>query len=260
VGEPRLSLRVLDPGKLHAIRLQADLATAEQFFLAGGTGLALRLGHRLSDDLDWFTARRFSVADLERKLGLLAQKPSSTRRHGAQTLRAYYGALETSFIGYQQVAAQPDAVKVGGALIQLADIRILAEMKAAAVHDRGAKRDFIDIHAISSQPGWSVGKFIEHAAEMLPLLPEQVARALTYFVDAEKEPMPKGCKVLGDQQSEEATGIDKDPVHFGEYASARCLYLSEETSVKSECAIPSSFRRASSPTSSEARASSLISC
>ena len=100
-----------------------------------------------------------------------------------------------AFIGYQQVPAQPDAVKVGGALIQLADIRILAAMKAAALHDRGAKRDFIDIHAISSQPGWSVGKFIEHAAEMLPLLPEQVARALTYFVDAEKEPMPKGCKV-----------------------------------------------------------------
>ena len=63
------------------------------------------------------------------------------------------------------------------------------------MHDRGAKRDFIDIHAIAAQLGWSVGGFIEHAARMLPLRPEQVARALIYFVDADKEPMPKGCKV-----------------------------------------------------------------
>jgi hypothetical protein len=53
----------------------------------------------------------------------------------------------------------------------------------------------MDIHAISTQPVWSVGKFIEHGARMLPLRPEQVARALIYFVDADKEPMPKGCRV-----------------------------------------------------------------
>ena len=40
-----------------------------------------------------------------------------------------------------------------------------------------------------------MGKFIEHGARMMPLRPEQVARALLYFADADKEPMPKGCKV-----------------------------------------------------------------
>ncbi len=48
--------------------------------------------------------------------------------------------------------------------------------------------------ATAPASGWSVGRFIEHAARMLPLQPEQVARSLLYFVDAEKEPMPKGCK------------------------------------------------------------------
>jgi hypothetical protein len=41
---------VLDRDKLRVIRLQADLVREGQFFLAGGTGLGLRLGHRLSDD------------------------------------------------------------------------------------------------------------------------------------------------------------------------------------------------------------------
>ena len=65
-------------------------------------------------------------------------------------------------------------------------------MKAGAVHDRGAKRDFIDVHAICGTPGWSVGRFIEHAAAKLPLTTDQVRRALTYFVDADKQPMPRG--------------------------------------------------------------------
>jgi hypothetical protein len=195
VAKPRLNIAVLDGDKLRVIRLQAEIAAADQFFLAGGTGLALRLDHRLSDDLDWFTAKRFSVPDLERKLGQLTEKPTSVRQHGAQTLRAYYGELETSFIAYRQVPARPEIVKVGDVEIALADMDILAAMKAAALHDRGARRDFIDVHAISSEGGWSVRKFIEHAGRMLPLQPEQVARALTYFVDAEKEPMPKGCKV-----------------------------------------------------------------
>jgi hypothetical protein len=114
---------------------------------------------------------------------------------GGPTLRACYDDLETSFIGYKQVPAKPETVKVREVEIALADLDILAALKAAAVHDRGAKRDFIDIHAISAEPGWSVARFIEHAARMLPLQPEQVARALVHFVDAEKEPMPKGCKV-----------------------------------------------------------------
>ena len=79
--------------------------------------------------------------------------------------------------------------------IPVADLDILAAMKAAVVHDRGARRDFIDVHGIAGLPGWSVARFIEHGARQLPLTPEQVALALTYFEDAEKDPMPRGCKV-----------------------------------------------------------------
>jgi hypothetical protein len=196
MASSRLKRQILDPDKTRVIRLQADLVREQHFFLAGGVGLALRLGHRLSADLDWFTPDRFNAGDLQRRLEDLAEKPSQIVRQGRHTLRAYYGMLETSFISYEQVPARPEVMKMAGTEIPVADIEVIAAMKAAAVHDRGAKRDFIDIHAICAQPGWSVGRFIEHAARMLPLQPEQVARALTYYVDAEHDPMPAGCTVL----------------------------------------------------------------
>jgi hypothetical protein len=187
--------KVLDDDKRRIIRLQAEIVRSGGFFLAGGTGLGLRLGHRLSDDLDWFTPRPFSVKELMSKLEELPEKPTLLRQDGHYTLRAYYGTLETSFIRYEQVPAQPEASTVARAKIPIADLDVLAVMKAAVLHDRGARRDFIDVHAISTIPGWSVGRFIDHGARHLPLGPEQIALALTYFADAEKDPMPRGCKV-----------------------------------------------------------------
>lgn len=83
-------------------------------------------------------------------------------------------------------------------------------MKAAALHDRGARRDFIDVHGIVSLPSWSVARFIEHVRRQLPLQPKQIALSLTYFVDAEKEPMPRGCKVSWDQVKKDlAKGVQE---------------------------------------------------
>ena len=195
MASSRLKQQILDPDKTRVIRLQANLVREEHFFLAGGIGLALRLGHRLSADLDWFTPDRFDAGKLQQRLEDLEEKPSRILCHGKHTLRAYYGTLETSFISYEQVPARPEVMKVAGTEIPVADLEIIAAMKAAAVHDRGAKRDFIDIHAICTQSGWSVGRFIEHASRLLPLQSEQVARALTYFVDAEHDPVPAGCTV-----------------------------------------------------------------
>lgn len=186
---------ILDAAKVHAIRLQASLVRDGGFFLAGGTGLGLRLCHRRSRDLDWFTAQRFDAGRLRQQLERLPEKPTRIQQDGASTLRAYYGDLETSFIAYDQVPARPEFLEVLGVDVPVADVEAIAAMKAAAVHDRGQRRDFIDIHAISGLAGWSVGRFIEHASRSLPFEPDQVARALTYFVDAESDDFPAGYTV-----------------------------------------------------------------
>jgi hypothetical protein len=179
--------QILDSAKIRAIRVQAAVVRDGQFFLAGGTALGLRLRHRRSRDLDWFTAAGFDAAHLGKTLDGLSEKPTKMEQHGPTTIRVYYGELETSFIRYTQVSAAPESLNLSGVEIPIADMNLIAAMKAAAVHDRGKRRDFIDIHAIASQPGWSVARFIEHASTKLPLLPEQVARSLTYFVEADAD-------------------------------------------------------------------------
>jgi hypothetical protein len=188
-----MSRNVLDPDKQRVLALQLDIVRDQGFFLAGGTGIALRLGHRTSRDLDWFTPQAFDAKQLAKQLATLPEKPTQLVGQGLHTLRAYYaqksepGQLETSFLRYTQVAAKPELVAVGALKVPVADMNTLVAMKAAAVHDRGLRRDFIDIHAISRRPGWSMGKFIDTALSKLPLQPGQMKLALTYFEDAEKD-------------------------------------------------------------------------
>ena len=59
-------LEVLDVDKIRVRKLQEQVVNSGKCFLAGGTGLGLRLGHRKSMDLDWFTAKEFDPDKLER--------------------------------------------------------------------------------------------------------------------------------------------------------------------------------------------------
>jgi len=124
---------VLDAEKQRVIGLQQAVVIEEKFFLAGGTGLGLRLGHRVSRDLDWFTPRPFDARELAKTLVALPEKPTETKVQGPHTLRAYYGELETSFIRYTQVPARPELLRAGDLKIPVADVETLALMKAAGV-------------------------------------------------------------------------------------------------------------------------------
>jgi hypothetical protein len=133
----------LDASELRILKLQAPLAQRRRFFLAGGTALALRLGHRTSHDLDWFSTEGFDHSQLESALAALAEKPSTLQQGGPNTLRAYYGTLETSFIKYSQVSNPGvDEIAIDGVLVPVAAIEVIA---------------------------------------------------LTYFTDAERDPMPDRC-------------------------------------------------------------------
>jgi hypothetical protein len=49
---------VLAPRRQRVLARVGPLLTRHGFYLAGGTAVALHLGHRRSVDLDWFTAAR----------------------------------------------------------------------------------------------------------------------------------------------------------------------------------------------------------
>src|SRR3989304_6060357 len=45
-----------------------NIAAPERFILAGGTALALQIGHRISEDLDFFTEKTFSTDNIFQKI------------------------------------------------------------------------------------------------------------------------------------------------------------------------------------------------
>ncbi len=73
---------VLDEAKREAAAAQAPVVAKGKFYLAGGTALALHLGHRLSRDLDWFTAHPFDGEQLAKALPLLPLKPTDIVQSG----------------------------------------------------------------------------------------------------------------------------------------------------------------------------------
>jgi hypothetical protein len=66
--------KVLGSTQQRVLRRLAPLLTRLNYYLAGGTALAVQLGHRRSVDLDWFTATPIPdplrLADELRSLGL----------------------------------------------------------------------------------------------------------------------------------------------------------------------------------------------
>jgi hypothetical protein len=187
------STEVLDQYKRAAVENQAPVVKRGDFFLAGGTGLALHLGHRRSRDLDWFTPHHFDAEKLTRAIQSLPQPPTGVAAPQQDTVRVFYGELETSFIRYAQVAATPVTAEVQGVKVPVADLETIAAMKAGAVIGRGQARDFVDVHALTRSPGWSMERFVEVAVTRGRIDPAQLHLGMTYFVDAEKGGVGEYC-------------------------------------------------------------------
>ncbi len=185
----RLHWRVLSPTQRVQLRTLSPLAAQRGFYLAGGTGLALQLGHRRSVDFDWFTRSRLAdplqlSADLQASGAPLVVESSEKG-----TLHARLRGVRVSFLEYRYRLLRPLLVP-GGAAPPLASLEDIACMKLAAIAQRGARKDFIDVYALGQ-------RFT--LAEMLSLYQRKYAIpdighllvALSFFDDADREPMPR---------------------------------------------------------------------
>jgi hypothetical protein len=159
----------------------------DSFYLAGGTGLALRLGHRLSRDLDFFSAEPFSE---EMLLGNLKDfEKLSVVSKDWETLHLHILDIKVSFLGYHYPVLFPFGSFMG---MQIADPRDIACMKINAIAGRGSRRDFVDLYFIAKEYGLGciLDLFRKKYSEVdINLV--HVLKSMTYFKDAETEPMPK---------------------------------------------------------------------
>ena len=164
-------------------------ATREGFHLAGGTAVAIHLGHRQSIDFDWFTPSTLDdpLALVER---LRAAAPGLEMTSIAPgTLHAQVQGVRCSFLSYRYPLLRP-LVPWPKYACELASLGDLACMKLSAVAQPGARKDFVDVFAL--------GRNGLRLREMLQLYQGKygtkdvahVLAGLSYMDDAEREPMP----------------------------------------------------------------------
>jgi hypothetical protein len=119
--------------------------------------VALHLGHRLSHDLDFFTAARSFPADLPRReLGRRGEL--TITQEGAGTFLGILNGVRLSFFIYPYPLLETPADFEG---IQIARLPDIAAMKLDAISSRGKKRDFIDLCQIC-QDAFPLEQAIRH--------------------------------------------------------------------------------------------------
>ena len=161
------------------------------FYLAGGTALALQIGHRVSTDLDWFsTISRLHASERDRIRQALSGSGEFevvSEQDGMLFTRLF--GTDASFL-YQQHPLLEATVEYQG--VQLASPTDIGLMKLAAVNSRGTRRDFVDVYCLREVV--TLDRLLELAsikyANRPSFLPIAV-RALAYFEDAEQQPMPR---------------------------------------------------------------------
>jgi Nucleotidyl transferase AbiEii toxin, Type IV TA system len=163
------------------------LLTRQNFYLAGGTALALDLGHRRSVDLDWFTDERLS--DPLRLAQRLREATSFVSAEvAAGTLYGSVRSVRVSFFEYRYPML--GRTRAWQKCARVASRKDLAAMKLAAAAQRGSKKDFVDIYALGSRT-FSLRQMLRFY-EMKYGIKDvaHVLYALTYFDDADRERMP----------------------------------------------------------------------
>jgi predicted nucleotidyltransferase component of viral defense system len=178
--------QVLSPDTQATLVALSGHRALREFYLAGGTALALQSGHRTSVDLDLFSSGTVNEDVL---LGMLQDIRGITLvSKSPETLHLHVGPTKVRFFGYHYPLLFPFNVYEG---IKVADPRDIAAMKVSAVASRGTKRDFVDLYILAQQYGLDETiRCFEQKFSQVGLNDVHLMKSLTYFADADKEPMP----------------------------------------------------------------------
>ncbi len=141
--------QTITPAMREVLRFMGQQPFAKRFYLAGGTALALRLGHRVSVDLDFFSATDEITRPTRQEI-LTALTPLSplTLEEADGNLLLEVSGLHVGFFGYGYNLLEATDHVENVALAAIVDIGL---MKLDALISRGSRKDFYDLYFIAQQ-------------------------------------------------------------------------------------------------------------
>ena len=164
--------------KIQSLKLFADTR------LVGGTALALQIGHRKSVDLDFFGHMDASLEEIAMEFSEFADvKPLSSSK--AMRFLIVDG-VKVDIVSYPYDWIDDPVIEDG---VILAGVKDIAPMKLSAITNRGTKKDFIDLYFLLKR--YSSNELVDlYLKKYSDAQLFTVLKSLTYFDDAEIDPLP----------------------------------------------------------------------
>jgi Nucleotidyl transferase AbiEii toxin, Type IV TA system len=179
-----LYYQTIDAPVLELLKKLQQIRAFSSLRLAGGTSLALQIGHRKSIDLDLFGILDIDELALSKSLAEFGQFSLLNK---TDNIHIYLiNGIKVDIVNYHYPW-------LDGALLTdnlvLAGKKDIAAMKLAAITGRGTKKDFIDVYfllkyfSLTEMLGFYSQKYPDGSAFL-------VLKSLSFFEDADDESSP----------------------------------------------------------------------
>ena len=170
-------------------------AFKERFYLAGGTGLALQLGHRDSVDFDFFTSDHFDTVALHRDvLDFFSGRKIETTLEEKDSINIVIdGEIKLSFLRYPYKLLNPC---LDEKYFRIASAEDIGCMKLSAIVSRATWKDYIDLYFVLKKN--PLDNLLKKMAQKIPDLDRNlILKSLVYFGDVldEKIMFQRGFEV-----------------------------------------------------------------
>jgi hypothetical protein len=149
------------------------------FYLAGGTALALQLGHRESIDFDLFTSKSFNNLDIEKQLQDISENKRTVLIDKLDEYTVIENDVKFTFLRYPFDIKDVNQIEN----IKVADELSIGAMKAYALGRRSKWKDYIDLYILLKK--YSLGSLISKSKEIFgSLFSEKLfLQQLAYYKD-----------------------------------------------------------------------------
>ena len=175
----------------NALALLGKNKILDKAYLAGGLALALHFGHRYSLDFDFFSSVRFNSQQIVSQLQKIGD--FQEKQIASDTILGEFNTIKFSLFHYNYPLIAKTHQFLG---VKVADSKDIAAMKAAAIMDRGIKKDFVDFYFLIKS-GLTTEKIFQLYDKKYNLLETNLfslIKSLQYFIDAKKTEMPELIK------------------------------------------------------------------
>jgi len=179
----KIFYEILDKKRIAVLKLFSVFK--EDFYLAGGTALALQIGHRDSVDFDFFTRKKFNSERLfaELKTIFIDRKIKKIQEEKDTLSIIIDGEIRASFMKY-------DYKRIGdfidGGYFKMASLEDIGCMKCSAIISRSLLKDYVDLYFIIKKIGLqNLLNFCEHKFKDVDI--SLILKSLVYFNDIVEE-------------------------------------------------------------------------